>query len=817
LNIVAKVRRTLPDTAFNFQFIVDAFAVEKKKRSDTADSPPLKLNISNISLENVRLTYDDVVTGSDMYARIGNLTATIDTLDPYIPVFNIPTIIARNVQARVIQRAPLTKPEPVSKDVAEALTPNAARFHFGTIDLTRFSIQFENDVSAFYTSLNLGKLRIDGRLTDLQNNRIYLKQLVLDQSKTAIRLGKKEEARIVEKEIKQEVAAQKAAGWDFRVDHLEVNNNTIQFDNDNNPRMLYGIDYSHFRGDSVTINLDNFVLNSDSVMGTVNNASFREKSGFVLEQLSGEILHASSQTYFRNLHLETPGSLVRRNALIEYPDRQTLSKNFEQAVMDLEIVDSRVQVKDILAFAPQLRSHPAMQNPYDTWYLNVVGNGTLNRLVIETLEFDGLRNTQVSASGTLSGLMKPTSAGGRLTIQRLHTNQTDISLFTGSRLSTKEINLPEEFDVSGSIAGNAGTLQADLDISTSSGFVAVNGSFGNLASPAGITYNTAIQANRLNLGSIMRNPRQFGFVTGNFVFNGRGLTPASMNTRFRARMATFGLNGYQYRNVAASGTLRNSRFDIRADAQDPNADFTVTASGSMAGTSSFRVNGFVDSLKTQPLGFTPQSLVFRGRIDADIVSLNDDYLVGEMLITDALLVSPNDRVPLDSVHVVSGRTDTGQFIRLRSDIANADLQGQYRIADLPKIIENSIQPYFEVTTNTRRIATAPYRFTFTADVVYTPLLSSFVPELEKMETLHAEGTFETNEGMTGSVRTPFISYNGNELTNLDLRVATTPQGLRMIGTADRIKSGNSFDLYRTRIDATAMNNVIDFNVGTDDA
>ncbi|HEX6334974.1 MAG TPA: hypothetical protein VFZ78_12155, partial [Flavisolibacter sp.] len=36
LNIVAKVRRTLPDTAFNFQFIVDAFAVEKKKRSDTA-------------------------------------------------------------------------------------------------------------------------------------------------------------------------------------------------------------------------------------------------------------------------------------------------------------------------------------------------------------------------------------------------------------------------------------------------------------------------------------------------------------------------------------------------------------------------------------------------------------------------------------------------------------------------------------------------------------------------------------------------------------------------------------------------------------
>ena len=35
-NITVKIKRILPDTAFNFQFIVDAFATEQTKSPDTA-------------------------------------------------------------------------------------------------------------------------------------------------------------------------------------------------------------------------------------------------------------------------------------------------------------------------------------------------------------------------------------------------------------------------------------------------------------------------------------------------------------------------------------------------------------------------------------------------------------------------------------------------------------------------------------------------------------------------------------------------------------------------------------------------------------
>jgi len=188
-NITAKIKRILPDTVFNFQFIVDAFVTNQTKKPDTAQTAPLKLNISDISLENINVKFSDVITGNDLIAHIGNLSATIDTLDPYTQHFDIPTIIARNVTARIKQVKPLLEPKPLAVDIAEAAKPSPMMFNLGTIDLSKINIDYGNDVSAFYTTLNFGQVKGTERLIDLQNNRIYFDQVVLNNSKIAVRFG----------------------------------------------------------------------------------------------------------------------------------------------------------------------------------------------------------------------------------------------------------------------------------------------------------------------------------------------------------------------------------------------------------------------------------------------------------------------------------------------------------------------------------------------------------------------------------------------------------------------------------------------------
>lgn len=812
-NITAKVKRILPDTVYNFQFIVDAFAT--KQTTDTSTGTPLELDISDVSLDNVSLKYNDDVTGSDMFAHIGNLTATFDTLNPYQPYVAIPTFIARNVQARIRQYKPLFQSEPLSKDVTDATKPSTAKFSFGTIDLSKFSLQYENDVSAVYSTVNLGKLKAVSRLIDLQNNRIFLDQLLLENSKTAIRLGKKEATKVVKKEVKQEVVAQKAAGWNFKVAQVQFNNNSIQFDDDNQRQATYGMDYAHLHATGLTLHVNDFVMSPDSTGGKILDGTFREKSGFVLNSLKGNVLYAYNQTYLQDLYIKTPGSEIRRSAVLKYPSFEALTNNFPGTNMDIALVNSKVQVKDILAFAPQLRNHPAMANPNDVWHLNIVAKGTLNELNVQSLQFDGLRNTQINAKGTLSNLMNPNAAGGNFVINRLHTTQTDLSLFTGQRLSTAQVNLPEEFDIKGIINGNAGRLRTNLNVSTSSGFVSVNGSFSNLADPNRTGYNATIQASHLQLGRIMRQPAQFGALTGTFSMNGSGFTPNTINTRFNAKVNSFGYNNYQYHNVRLSGTLRKSAFDVIANANDPNVSFDLTAKGNFSSNPSFVVNGMIDSIKTMPLHFTTQPMVFRGHVDGTVSSITNDNINADVLITRALLVTDKERLPLDTVHFVSGSTGTEKFMRLASDIANVNLQGHYKLSELGTIIQNSIQPYFTVDTRNRKPLPGNYNFSVTADVVYTPLLSTLMPGLNRMDPVHAEGTFSSGGVMQAYVTTPFISYSGNDVSGLDFRAHTSDSGLVVNGTASRLK-GSGLDLYNTRINATALNNVIGFNVGTDD-
>ncbi|HEY0355174.1 MAG TPA: translocation/assembly module TamB domain-containing protein, partial [Flavisolibacter sp.] len=71
-------------------------------------------------------------------------------------------------------------------------------------------------------------------------------------------------------------------------------------------------------------------------------------------------------------------------------------------------------------------------------------------------------------------------------------------------------------------------------------------------------------------------------------------------------------------------------------------------------------------------------------------------------------------------------------------------------------------------------------------------------------------------GMNATVNTPYILINGNEISNLDLKANTSDSGLHITGNIARIKQGNSFDVYNTRVNATALNNIIDFSLGIDD-
>ncbi|MCY7420968.1 MAG: AsmA family protein, partial [Chitinophagaceae bacterium] len=77
--ITAKVKRQLPDTTFNFQFIIDAFVTAPTTKS--TDTSSLKISIEKIVVDKTRLVYTDVVTGNDIDIYLNHFDTHISKFD----------------------------------------------------------------------------------------------------------------------------------------------------------------------------------------------------------------------------------------------------------------------------------------------------------------------------------------------------------------------------------------------------------------------------------------------------------------------------------------------------------------------------------------------------------------------------------------------------------------------------------------------------------------------------------------------------------------------------------------------------------------
>ncbi|MBC7904846.1 MAG: hypothetical protein H7Y27_15580, partial [Gemmatimonadaceae bacterium] len=191
-NITAKVTRVLPDTAFNFQFIVDAFASDEKNPETVNDSTALSMSLDRLMLDSVRFVYNDVITGNDMEVFIGHNETVMKTLDPQKQIFNVALLKLDNVRGRVYQNNPLRLTPAVEKIRDSTTAP--PQLIFRDIDLSSINLDYRNAVAGLFTDINVGRLKGQVEKFDLAGMSVTMNTLAMSGTNAAVRLGKKKAA-----------------------------------------------------------------------------------------------------------------------------------------------------------------------------------------------------------------------------------------------------------------------------------------------------------------------------------------------------------------------------------------------------------------------------------------------------------------------------------------------------------------------------------------------------------------------------------------------------------------------------------------------
>ena len=276
--LTAKVKRVLPDTVYNFQFIVDAFAPADTTTKAVDTSAGIKISLGDIAFDKIRLVYDDAVTGNDVTLWLEHFDTEIDEFDLDKMRFNVPETNIKGIRANIQQKKPLIEPKEIIEDTVAVAAAPSIDFDFGKFNLTDIQLDYGNDVSAMYTKLNLGALVLSSDDIDLKNQVIRLDEVRLDNTTASVRMGKTEHAKLVAEEAKQETEQQTKSGWRVVVKDIQLNNNNIAFANENEPVLKTGMDYAHLDAKGITLHAENFIFNPDSIAANITRGQLvREK------------------------------------------------------------------------------------------------------------------------------------------------------------------------------------------------------------------------------------------------------------------------------------------------------------------------------------------------------------------------------------------------------------------------------------------------------------------------------------------------------------------------------------------------------------
>jgi translocation and assembly module TamB len=815
-DITAKIKRQLPDTDFNYQFIADAFTTST---SDTASAKSSSsIAIGSVTLNKARLLYKDVVTGNDIEAWIDHFDTKVDQFDPATINVDIPHLTVRGMVARVYQSKPLSMPSPPLSADSSLVIPAAApppQLIFGKITLEKIDVDYRNDVSALNTTANISSLVIEPEKIDFEEEIIDINSIFFENSIAAIRLGRKEAARELVKEIKETADSSMEKGWRMNVASFISANNNFQFDNDNFPRQSIGMDYAHLKAMPFVLEVKDFSMSEDSITGKIEKASFKEQSGFELQELTADFLYSENQSYLHDLYLKTPGTELKRSAAIRYASLEALKNDIANLQLDLDINNSKVLVKDILAFAPMLKSQPAFADAGATWYINSRITGRIADLKIDELQVQGLQDTKIDTRGTITGLPDMNRFNVNLVINNISSSRRDINRFIPAGMLPQNITLPSRFNVTGHARGNTNDLTTELSARTDLGNAVIKGNFKQVNDFEKVRYDAIVQTTSLNLGTLLQDQQNFGPATATFTVTGTGFNPTTADLNFNGTVHSIVLNQYNYRNLDLKGKLNNQQAEADLSIIDPNIHLNLHAVSTISSnnpTASF--TAMIDSIKLQPLHLAPDPVIYRGKAEGNFTSMNPDDLVGKLYLTQSLLVQGSQRLQLDTVLLTAARTDSGHSIVLNSEIIAAKLQGQYRLTQLGVILEQAIQPYFAVNGN-NTLPKEPYDFTLDASVLNSLPLKTFLPALERMDSLQLQSRFSNTIGWNATVRAPVIDYAGTRLRGLNLKAGTIGDSIQADLLIDQLNSGN-MALYATSLKATMANNTINFITDTKD-
>ena len=521
--------------------------------------------------------------------------------------------------------------------------------------------------------------------------------------------------------------------------------------------------------------------------GELTSLSFREKSGYSIEKISGKARVGRGKTIVEDLHIDDPWSDVKMALYMMTYDNVKAFQDFINLVkIDGEILESSLDFRTISYFAPELMGNN----------LKIDVSGTMSGY-IDDFTFSDIKVNSVSgrfkgtADGRLAGLPEITDTylDARLKGFSFTSNGLDhfLSQWTDEKnpLGLDRFAKGTVFNLDARGTGMMNSLAINADIRSSIGSAEADVTLDNIVEsdkPIGIAGR--IQTEDLDIGKIIDNDL---------------LGPATLKTAMKATLGNedhpseiridtlkidrLNANHYDYSDITAVGNISSNGFDGRIVCHDPNLNFLFQGAFALsAKTQNARYKFFtnighadLNAINLDKRGMSRVHL----RASADFTKSSAGDLRGKIDVGDIELQNSTGSYKIGNINLVSYSSDSTYVIRMDSKFLNGnytgsapvttfveDLKGITLKKELPALYEDAA---YDWNGNTYRLN---FKFNNSMD-----LLNFVMPGLYIDEGTMISADVDRQGRFTAAVNSNRLAFKKNYLKGLNAELNNADDAL----------------------------------------
>lgn len=348
------------------------------------------------------------------------------------------------------------------------------------------------------------------------------------------------------------------------VSSLSVTNSEFLFHDENVPTNPFGVDFKHLGLKKLNLSASKIEINQTDYSATIDQLSFRDRSGFNLNELSTNAVFSQKGLDLKNTTINTAlTSIDLPTFSLRTEDFKSYQSFVDEVPMLMDIQNASVSMADVSMFAPALEGMDAIVN------LSGKTSKPVNGLLIEELDLKMGDGTHITGDFILPDFSDTSELYINQTIDHLTVYSSDIArLRLPKQSSTSYLELPNEVHNLVYLSGDniiADGYLNDLDLTlgaltTGAGNLAFNGKVKvkNIANNEVLTLNSELPKSRFltlekfNLGQVIDN-KDFKNISGNIGFSLELLADEYFKlNNLRGHIKRFEAFEYPYRNILLS-------------------------------------------------------------------------------------------------------------------------------------------------------------------------------------------------------------------------------------------------------------------------